>query len=369
MKKKTLALFLVLTVVLTSTAFAFTAFAANVGTFTVAGVTGNPGDTVKVDVSISNNPGIVATKLNFSYDNDALTLISTEDKGLLGTDTYVSGNDLTLVPYSVIWEDGLSTVNHSANGVIVSLTFKIAENASEGVYPIELSYDAGSTFDTNLNDVAFNTVNGAVTVNNSSVIEEYDASVSLSSVTGRPGENVNVFVTLGSETNVKSMSISDLVYDSTKLTLTKGEWLAAGSVIDDWNIAQETGVITYKENTKLSGNVFLLSFAIKEDIEDAEVAISCKYKITAQNSSNIESLLSVEVIPGSISILNILRGDVNGDGYVDSNDAIYVLYHTLLPERYEINQNGDFDGDGYVNSNDAIHLLYHTLLPERYPLA
>ena len=66
---------------------------------------------------------------------------------------------------------------------------------------------------------------------------------------------------------------------------------------------------------------------------------------------------------------SIMRGDMTGDNCVNSNDAIQLLYYTLLPERYEVNQNCDFDGDGDVDSNDAIYLLYHTLIPERYPLA
>ncbi len=76
-----------------------------------------------------------------------------------------------------------------------------------------------------------------------------------------------------------------------------------------------------------------------------------------------ETLEDAEIV-----IADVLRGDVNGDGYVNSNDAIYLLRYTLSPNRYPINQNGDMNGDGYVNSNDAIYLLRHTLTPNRYPL-
>ena len=64
----------------------------------------------------------------------------------------------------------------------------------------------------------------------------------------------------------------------------------------------------------------------------------------------------------------ILRGDVNGDGVVDSNDSIYLLRYMMNPERYPINQPGDMNGDNAVDSNDAIYLLRHTLNRERYPL-
>ena len=61
-------------------------------------------------------------------------------------------------------------------------------------------------------------------------------------------------------------------------------------------------------------------------------------------------------------------GDVNGDEKVDSNDAIYLLRYTLLPDKYPINQNGNFNGDGVVDTEDAIGLLRYTLAPERYPI-
>ena len=66
----------------------------------------------------------------------------------------------------------------------------------------------------------------------------------------------------------------------------------------------------------------------------------------------------------------VLVGDVNGDGFVNDADAIYLLYYTFFPESYPIarNQPCDFTRDGSVNDADAIYLLYHTFFPEDYPL-
>ncbi len=63
-----------------------------------------------------------------------------------------------------------------------------------------------------------------------------------------------------------------------------------------------------------------------------------------------------------------LRGDVNGDGAVNKDDALLLLKHTILPSVYTINQSGDMNGDGAVNKADALHLLKHTILPAAYPL-
>ena len=63
-----------------------------------------------------------------------------------------------------------------------------------------------------------------------------------------------------------------------------------------------------------------------------------------------------------------VKNDLNGDGALNSRDAVYLLYHSLLPEQYPVAGQCDYDGNGEVNSDDAILLLYHTMLPEQYPL-
>ena len=61
-------------------------------------------------------------------------------------------------------------------------------------------------------------------------------------------------------------------------------------------------------------------------------------------------------------------GDLDGDDEVTDRDAVYLLYHTFLPDKYPIGQGSDFDGDGEVTDRDAVYLLYHTFLPEKYPI-
>ena len=68
-----------------------------------------------------------------------------------------------------------------------------------------------------------------------------------------------------------------------------------------------------------------------------------------------------------------LLGDVDDDDDVDSDDAIYLLYHIFFEDtgEYPIYQRCDFNGDGIVDSDDAIYLLYHIFFFEdtgEYPL-
>ena len=67
---------------------------------------------------------------------------------------------------------------------------------------------------------------------------------------------------------------------------------------------------------------------------------------------------------------DVIRGDVNDDGEVNSTDAIYLLRNILVGEvSYPINQSGDMNNDGNVDSADAIYLLRHVLVSaDLYPL-
>ena len=61
-------------------------------------------------------------------------------------------------------------------------------------------------------------------------------------------------------------------------------------------------------------------------------------------------------------------GDVNGDMSVDEADAIYLLRHTLMPEKYPISGSADFDGSEMEDIDDVIRILNHLSNPDEYPL-
>ena len=63
-----------------------------------------------------------------------------------------------------------------------------------------------------------------------------------------------------------------------------------------------------------------------------------------------------------------LVGDMDNNGTVDSDDAIFLLRHTLFSDDFLIYQPADFDGDGAVSSSDAVMLLNYVLFPGDYQL-
>jgi hypothetical protein len=130
--------------------------------FTVGSISGYPGEIVTIPVRISQNPGVVAAKLNIAYDSDALTLIKVIDGSLLGK--YDFSNTLTDNPYVVSWENQGAEKDYTDNGSLVYLTFEIKDDASTGSLPVTLSYDAADIYNLAGEQISFAMAAGAVTV-------------------------------------------------------------------------------------------------------------------------------------------------------------------------------------------------------------
>ena len=180
---------------------------------------------------------------------------------------------------------------------------------------------------------------------------------------------MEVIFTLQDATLLRAIGISGITFDSEHLTLVSGEWLLADGELSHWNAEDMTAGIAFKFGTNCNGDIFKLTFQIHEDAPEAEYAIDCDI-VLKEKSTGLELEIPVEVVSGTISVCNYLAGDVNGDGLVDTDDAIHLLYHTLFGDgMYAVNQNCDFNNDGVVDTDDAIYLLYYTLFGDAmYPL-
>lgn len=150
-------------------------------TFTVETVSGMPGDTVKVGVSIANNPGVLGATIKVTYA-DCLTLVDAEaGEAFAALDMtkpgkYVSGCNFVWDAQDVAEED-------IHDGVILTLTFNVAANADVNqTLAVDISAAADDIFDTSFNDILFAMTSGGVSVidylpgdvNNDTVINTKD---------------------------------------------------------------------------------------------------------------------------------------------------------------------------------------------------
>ncbi|MBR4201854.1 MAG: hypothetical protein IKQ91_11425 [Oscillospiraceae bacterium] len=137
------------------------AFAADSGRIRVDSASVQAGETFELPVIIEENPGVAAMSLNLTYDASKLELLGAADGKILGTSVFLSGNDLTLIPYTMNWDD-LSTENNTGNGIVATLKFEVL--AESGTAEISLAVNQKSTYNVDLDEVAFTTVNGAVKI-------------------------------------------------------------------------------------------------------------------------------------------------------------------------------------------------------------
>lgn len=161
--KKTRLFALLLTVCLLAATTPAALAAGNSGAFVVSDANGKTGETVSLTVSVENNPGIIAAALRIDYDSDKLELISVQDENLMnGTATF--SQDYTADPYYVSWNDALATENTTANGALVTLTFRVREDCPSGTSEIALTFKPGDVFNMDMEDQPFTAVSGVINI-------------------------------------------------------------------------------------------------------------------------------------------------------------------------------------------------------------
>ena len=121
----------------------------------------NPGDnTVDVEISIVNNPGIASLMISAAYD-DVLTLENHTFNPEFGSNVtaakpYTNPENFSFVDFSK---------NIDVDGAFVTLTFSISEDAPAGtVAKIALTCNEKNTFDVDFNAVSFEVYDGTVTI-------------------------------------------------------------------------------------------------------------------------------------------------------------------------------------------------------------
>jgi hypothetical protein len=175
---------------------------------------------------------------------------------------------------------------------------------------------------------------------------------------------------------VKSILISSINYDRSILELKDVKWKIEGE-LTDWEKKSQSGMLAFLKNTPLNGVVMTLTFEANDDyIGDTTVGVDIKLKKETYYVEGEEEFVNVTTHPATITFveqLEYVRGDIDGNGVVNSSDAIYLLRHNLLPNKYPVNNPSnhfrtDVNCDGKVNTDDAIYLLRHTFSPEMYPI-
>lgn len=126
-------------------------------TIVVESVTVGEGDTVDVDISVVNNPGISSLKVFLEYD-DKLVLENVTFTSLFGS--FITAPTPYANPQAISMMSPMSDI--SDDGAFATLTFDVSGLPEGEIAEVLLTYDQGNTFDASFTSVVFDVENGSV---------------------------------------------------------------------------------------------------------------------------------------------------------------------------------------------------------------
>ena len=127
----------------------------------VVSMTAKPGQSIRVPIVVVNNPGVAGAKITMVYD-PALTLKDSESgEAVTALDYTPPGKYIS--PCSFTWDSEKGMAED--DGDILWLMFEIPADASAGkTYAVNCVCKEGDMYDEELADVAFEAINGIITV-------------------------------------------------------------------------------------------------------------------------------------------------------------------------------------------------------------
>lgn len=210
------------------------------------------------------------------------------------------------------------------------------------------------------------TTNFTITVEESEGVDPDAAQIVVSDSTGMVGQQVNVTIALANNPGVVSMMLS-VGYDDDVLTLvsvTDGGQL--GTAVHSDNYAACPYTLTWAndlatENYTYNGEIVTLTFEVSEDAQLGQTSVTIYYDYDNFDIFNVDGEeVWFEMVDGSVNVIDVLIGDVNSDGKVNTQDRMILTRYLAKWTGYTedmINMTAaDVNCDGKVNTQDRMIL-------------
>ena len=200
---------------------AVSVFAETAPIVTVGNAEAGKGEEIEIPVTLSGNTGFADMGIEIGYNSDVMTLTKvTPNSSVGGTFTPAQNNSVN--PFNMGWSN---TANITYNGVLAILTFKIADNAAGGVYPVTVDYYKGRNgnytdgddvnYDENFDSLGLKYVNGSIMVKSSGggsmVVGGISFNVKLAGDTSIGGVYAAIYDASGKLKNLKQYPAADSV--------------------------------------------------------------------------------------------------------------------------------------------------------------
>ncbi|MBR4960161.1 MAG: hypothetical protein IKY52_04615, partial [Clostridia bacterium] len=151
-------------------------------------------------------------------------------------------------------------------------------------------------------------------------------------------------------------------YDTDYLDLVDAEIVKLfGTMSNQGNLNANPFVVTWDtENPSYkTGKLMTLTFAAKdlETLPAGEELITVECAELYMYAADGRTPIDAEYKMNQPDVYVASPVDADGNGSVNTDDALYLLRHSMLPERYPVDVDVDLNGDGVVDGRDA-EMLY-----------
>jgi hypothetical protein len=199
--------------------------------------------------------------------------------------------------------------------------------------------------------------------------EEVDPNapqIVVSNETGMAGQQVEVTISVANNPGVASMMLS-VGYDREILTLVGvSDHGTMGTAMHSDNYTACPYTLTWAndlatENYTYNGEIVTLTFAVAEDAEVTKTDVTVYYDYDNYDIFNAEGeAVKFAMVDGSVNVIDVLIGDVNSDGKVNTQDRMILTRYLAKWSGYseeDINMAAaDVNCDGKVNTQDRMIL-------------
>lgn len=196
-------------------------------------------------------------------------------------------------------------------------------------------------------------------------VPENTAIVSVGNVTLKPGETAEVVASIQNNPGIAGYhfevtadtSVFSVPKEDGELLVERGDFSKKGSVFANVSENGWEMLWYHTNNVTTDGALFRMTVTVSDD------AASGVYPITIQGVpedivDEKGNMVSLTCVPGTITVANVLLGDVNGDGERTNLDVIYLARSLLGLVTLNDSQKSaaDVNGDGIVSNADVIRL-------------
>jgi len=126
------------------------------------------GQSFTIDIEVSSSTPVHAAQYNITFDPSVFTAISQTKGAFLtsdGSPSLVVANNIS-TSYATYGETRTVTTDITGNGTLATLTFRVRDNATPGIYTLAFKPDNTILADTDTETISISISNAAVTVMN-----------------------------------------------------------------------------------------------------------------------------------------------------------------------------------------------------------